>query len=53
MDPQFLKAEREALGEDAYAREYECEFGDSVEGVFARRLVESTLSDAVKPMVFR
>ena len=53
LDPQFLKAEREALGEDAYAREYECEFGDSVEGVFARRLVESTLSDAVKPMVFR
>ena len=53
LDPQFLNAEREALGEEAYAREYECAFGDSEEGVFARRLVECTLSEVVKPMCFR
>lgn len=52
LDPEFLSAERYALGEDAYAREYECEFGDSAEGLFARRLVECMLTDIVSPLIF-
>jgi hypothetical protein len=48
--PDFLREERRALGQEAYAREYECEFGDVGSGMFQRPLIEKALSDDVMPL---
>jgi hypothetical protein len=47
---EFLAEERRELGEDAYAQEYECQFGDSENGVFVRRTAERALKDDVPPL---
>lgn len=50
LRPGFLEGERRELGPVAYAREYECEFVDTGSGIFARKTVESALSDEVEPL---
>ena len=49
---EFLTEERQELGEDAYAREYECSFGDAESGVFQRRTAERALKEDV-PLLFK
>jgi len=45
ISPEFLREEREAMGERYFRREYECEFTDIESGVFDRDLVEAAISD--------
>ncbi len=48
--PEFLAEERKALGQDNYAREYLCQFSDAGRGIFDRKIVESAMTDEVKPL---
>ena len=50
---EFLEEERRELGEDAYAREYRCEFGDGESGVFQRKIAERALKDDCAPLFKR
>src|SRR5260221_2798784 len=47
---EFLEEEKRELGADEFAREYGCEFSDSGVGMFDRHLVESAITDKVKPL---
>jgi hypothetical protein len=47
----FLEEERATMGERWFRQEYLCEFEDTVSGIFARELVESAITDEVKPLV--
>ena len=49
----FLEEERNTMGDRCFRQEYGCEFVDSVSGVFDRDLVESAITNDVKPLVFR
>ena len=49
----FLEEERATMGERWFRQEYLCEFDDTVSGVFARELVESAITDEIKPLVIR
>ena len=49
----FLEEERNTMGDRCFRQEYLCEFVDSVSGVFDRDLVESAITNDVKPLVFR
>ena len=48
----FLEEERRTMGERWYRQEYQCEFVDSVSGVFDRDLVERAITREVKPLEF-
>jgi hypothetical protein len=48
----FLEEERRTLGERWYHQEYQCEFVDSVSGIFDRDVVERAITRAVKPLEF-
>jgi hypothetical protein len=48
----FLEEERRTLGERWYRQEYQCEFVDSVSGIFDRELVERAITKDVKPLEF-
>jgi len=50
LDAAWLAAERAAIGDRAYRREYLCEFGDVDESVFPFDLVMSAFSSDVKPL---
>ena len=50
---EFLEEERRELGEDAYAREYGCEFGDGQSGVFRRKTAERALKEDLPPLFKR
>jgi hypothetical protein len=50
---EFLEEERATMGERWFRREYLCEFEDTLSGVFARELVESAITDEIKPLVIR
>jgi len=50
---EFLEEERHELGQDAFAREYECEFGDGESGVFQRKTAERALKDNLPPLFKR
>ena len=47
----FLEEERATMGERWFRQEYLCEFEDTVSGIFARELVESAITDEVRPLV--
>ena len=47
---EFLAEERRELGNAAYSREYDCEFGDVGSGIFQRATVEKALSEDVTPL---
>jgi Terminase large subunit, T4likevirus-type, N-terminal len=46
----FLAEERRALGERWYAQEYETEFSETVDAVFAQSDIQAALSDDVPPL---
>ena len=48
----FLEEERRTLGERWYQQEYQCEFVDSVSGIFDRDVVERAITRDVKPLEF-
>ena len=48
---KHLDEERATMGERWFRQEYLCEFEDSVSGVFSRDLVESAITDEIRPMV--
>jgi hypothetical protein len=47
-----LEEERRTLGERWYHQEYQCEFVDSVSGIFDRDVVERAITRDVKPLEF-
>ena len=47
----FLDEERATMSERWFRQEYLCEFEDSTSGIFSRELVESAITDEVKPLV--
>ena len=47
----FLEEERAIMGERWFRQEYQCEFEDTLSGVFARELVEKAITDEVRPLV--
>ena len=47
---EFLAEERRALGQEAFSREYECEFADVGSGVFQRPLIVKALCEDVTPL---
>ena len=49
--PGFLEEERKAMGERWFQQEYECEFVDTVSGVFDRDLIEKAFTDEVEPLL--
>jgi hypothetical protein len=52
IERAFLTEERRTLGERWYLQEYQCEFVDSVSGIFDRELVERAITKDVKPLEF-
>jgi hypothetical protein len=48
----FLEEERRTLGERWYQQEYQCEFVDSVSGIFDRDVVERAMTRNVTPLEF-
>ena len=46
----FLAEERAAMGERWFKQEYECEFSDTVDGVFDRDMLEQALSGEFEPL---
>jgi hypothetical protein len=48
----FLEEERRTMGERWYHQEYQCEFVDSMSGIFDRELVEQAMTRDVKPLEF-
>jgi hypothetical protein len=46
-----LDEERATMGERWFRQEYLCEFEDMVSGVFARELVESAITEEIKPLM--
>ena len=46
----FLEEERRTMGERWYKQEYQCEFVDSVSGVFERNLVEEAITGDFEPL---
>jgi hypothetical protein len=49
ISPEFLAAERKALGESWYAQEYECRFVETLQTVFGMDLLRAALSPDVPP----
>jgi hypothetical protein len=50
---EFLKKEREVLGDCHFRQEYLCEFVDAASSVFDIEAVERALTSDVKPLMFR
>ena len=50
IDAEFLKSERQALGEWWYRQEYECNFVETLDQVFRLDDIRRSLSDDVKPL---
>lgn len=50
ITPEFLAEERQALGPRWFAMEYECEFQEAVDSVFAEADIEAALNDDVAPL---
>jgi hypothetical protein len=51
IDPEFLQAEREALGPMLFGQEYLCEFHDDETSAFQTELIEAALTDAFPPFL--
>jgi hypothetical protein len=50
ISPDFLKEEREILGEWWYAQEYECQFMQTVDSVFKYDDIRAALDDEIDPL---
>jgi terminase large subunit-like protein len=50
ISPEFLKEEREALGDFLFQQEYECKFLDEITSVFSSVLIEQAVRDDIKPL---
>ena len=50
ISAEFLKGEREAIGEWWFAQEYMCEFVQTIDQVFSYDLVMRAIDDGVKPL---
>ena len=48
ITPQFLEAERRAMGEFAYSQEYECQFLDSESHAFTRDDISAAFSEEIE-----
>ena len=46
----FLGEERASLGPRWFAQEYECEFGENVQGAFSYQDIEASLDSGVRPL---
>ena len=51
ISARFLEEERRSLGEEAFRREYCCEFGDGVDAMFTREMVDGAFAEEVAPLV--
>ena len=52
ISPEFLKEEKETLGEWWFQQEYFCEFKESVDSVFRHEDIISAFDDDIQPLVF-
>jgi len=50
ITPEFLEEEREALGDQAFRREYMCEFTADETAVFSRELITSAFNRDITPL---
>jgi hypothetical protein len=50
ITPDFLAAERAAIGQDWYKQEYECTFNATIGAMFRMEDIERAISDEVKPL---
>lgn len=50
ISPEFLAEERRALGDWWYAQEYECQFVETEDQVFAYDLIQEAMSSEVQPL---
>ena len=50
---EFLDEERATMGERFFRQEYMCEFEDALSGLFSRDMVESAITNDVKPLIIR
>jgi hypothetical protein len=50
ISPEFLAAERQALGETWYRQEYACHFAEMVDAMFRMEDIEKAISEEVKPL---
>jgi hypothetical protein len=50
ISSEFLEEERISLGEWWYKQEYCCEFGDTIDTLFTYDMIQSAMSDDVKPL---
>jgi len=52
ISPEFLRGEREAMGDRWFRQEYGCEFTGTEGGLFDRDDLEAAMSEEFKPLVF-
>jgi hypothetical protein len=50
ISPQFLAEERRTMTQLTYASEYECEFGDTIDSVFAHDDLAAALDETLTPI---
>ena len=50
ITPEFLEEERTSVGAQWFRQEYECEFSDTFDQVFAYETVMAALSDEIEPL---
>jgi hypothetical protein len=50
---EFLRQERETMGDRWFRQEYLCEFVDAGTGVFERDLVERSITREIEPLILR
>ena len=50
ISARFLERERRSMGEEAFRREYLCEFADGADMLFTREMVDAAFSDEVLPL---
>jgi hypothetical protein len=50
ISPEFLEAEKQAMGWWWYRQEYECEFCDTLDQVFLTEHVDAAMTDDVEPL---
>jgi hypothetical protein len=50
ISPEFLEEERAALPSWVYRQEYECSFEETEDAVFTTDMIDSAVTDEVKPL---
>ncbi len=51
ISPEFLAREKAAMTAAQFAREYMCEWSETIEGVFGEALIDSLFSEALDPLL--